>query len=171
MRVRSLTRRLCAQALAALRAQQGFPEEALATLRQSIARWLPPVPDGDADEAAMDATCLAEPPGFEFRFETAKLLLDLDETTDVAVRILEVRMKGRLLHCQALPELIHLSCRICWRSVTIQRSSGSSLAWRTTARALSPVRGSALTRQKRCVWAALWMSDPCHMTYSPWRSC
>ena len=70
------------QALATLRSLQGFPDEALDLLRQSIACWQP-------QEGAAEA----EQPSFEFRFEAAKLLLDLDETTEGVVRILEVRAR------------------------------------------------------------------------------
>jgi hypothetical protein len=74
------------QALATLRSLQGFPDEALDLLRQSIACWQP-------QEGSPEASPEAELPSFEFRFEAAKLLLDLDETTDGVVRILEVRAR------------------------------------------------------------------------------
>jgi class 3 adenylate cyclase len=97
-----------AQVLAGLRAEQGATEEALALLRKSIACWLPAAPaggedaDADVDEAADGA--LSEPPSFEFRVVTAKLLIDLDDSTETAVRVLEVR-GSRLMNAllQALP--------------------------------------------------------------------
>lgn len=90
------------QALAALRALMGFPEEALALLRQSLARWLPSEAAADQGDARLADAALpqplspfAEPPGFAFRFETAKLLLELDDSTATAVRVLEELLEER----------------------------------------------------------------------------
>ena len=92
------------QALASLRSLQGFPDEALALLRQSIAIWLPLAPpaaavNGEQEEAP--PLMGADLPSFEFRFEAAKLLLDLDETTEVVVSILEARATARMSPCPA----------------------------------------------------------------------
>jgi hypothetical protein len=82
--------------LAGLRAEQGASEEALALLRKSIACWLPAEPAADADAADADEDemlgdgALSEPPSFEFRVVTAKMLIDLDDSTETAVRVLEV---------------------------------------------------------------------------------
>lgn len=84
------------QALAGLLAEQGHADEALALLHQSLALWLPPAADEagrelDEEAAQAEEARLAEPPSLEFRFDTAKLLLDLDHSTDTAVRVLEAR--------------------------------------------------------------------------------
>jgi hypothetical protein len=70
-----------------MHAQQGQPDAALAALRRSVSLWLP----APAAEAAGAAQMVwpAEPPGYEFRCETAKLLLDLDDATTTAVAVLE----------------------------------------------------------------------------------
>ena len=75
------------QALASLRSLQGYPDEALQLLRRSVAAWLPA-----GEEAPPPA---AEPPSFEARFEAAKLLLDLDESTALCVRVLEGLLEER----------------------------------------------------------------------------
>ena len=80
--------RLLAQALAGLLAEQGHADEALTVLHQSLALWLPPAEAGGAAERDESG---AELPSLEFRFDTAKLLLDLDHSTDTAVRVLEAR--------------------------------------------------------------------------------
>lgn len=51
--------------------------------------------DGAGDAAAAGATPEGMIPGYEFRLETAKLLLDLDDTTDAAVRVLEGLIEER----------------------------------------------------------------------------
>ena len=83
----SLLRRV-SQALAGLLAEQGHSDEALAVLNQSLALWLPPAEAGAAEERDEST---ADLPSLEFRFDTAKLLLDLDHSTDTAVRVLEAR--------------------------------------------------------------------------------
>ena len=78
------------QALAGLLAEQGHADEALALLHQSLALWLPPAAEEAAD-GEREERFSAELPSLEFRFDTAKLLLDLDHSTDTAVRVLEAR--------------------------------------------------------------------------------
>ena len=72
------------QALASLRVEQGRPEEALTLLRQSMALWWH---DEDSPSAAADDP--DRQPSYEFRFESAKLLLELDETVNMAIEVLE----------------------------------------------------------------------------------
>jgi len=83
------------QALAGLAAEQGQPDEALALLRRSLACWQAEDPSDDAQLPS---------PSFEFRLETAKLLLDCDESTAAAVRLLE----GLLEEDDSRPEVWHL---------------------------------------------------------------
>jgi hypothetical protein len=61
----------------------------MAVLHQSLALWLPPAEEA-AEEEEREERCV-DPPSLEFRFDTAKLLLDLDHSTDTAVRVLEAR--------------------------------------------------------------------------------
>ncbi|KAL3136730.1 hypothetical protein ABBQ38_005447 [Trebouxia sp. C0009 RCD-2024] len=91
------------QVLASLRVEQQQPEEALQHLRTSMQKWFPSLQsmmaesdahsrdsneeDDVTDEADDEVT--APLPSFEFRFETAKLLIELDETTEAAVQILD----------------------------------------------------------------------------------
>jgi hypothetical protein len=49
--------------------------------------WLPAEEAGDGEELDLPPPA-DELPSFEFRFEAAKLLLDVDATTDTAIRIL-----------------------------------------------------------------------------------
>ena len=96
---------LCfSQALAGLLAEQGHADEALAVLHQSLALWLPPAEAGAAGERNERT---ADLPSLEFRFDTAKLLLDLDHSTDTAVRVLEVRPPRLLSRCE---HVCHRSC-------------------------------------------------------------
>ena len=98
------------QALAALRFEQAQLQEATKLLRKSVAMWLQP--DNDDDDTEMegnedmpaDATGKAsigeeggeeqedmdEIPSLEFRFEAAKLLLELEqkEETELALHVL-----------------------------------------------------------------------------------
>ena len=69
-----------------MHAQQGQPDAALAALRRSVSLWLPAPGDG---AAAAEMKWPTDPPGYEFRCETAKLLLDLDDSTTTAVAVLE----------------------------------------------------------------------------------
>jgi len=87
------------QALAGLLAEQGHADEALAVLHQSLALWLPPAEAAEEEEERG-----IDPPSLEFRFDTAKLLLDLDHSTETAVRVLEARarrMRKRLVAARA----------------------------------------------------------------------
>ena len=91
------------QAMASLRSLQGRTEEALEALRRSVATWRSrrggwDVDPDDAahadDEAALEIEGEYEV-SFEFRFETAKLLLELDENTEEAVMVLEELLNER----------------------------------------------------------------------------
>ncbi|KAL0027944.1 hypothetical protein WJX79_005156 [Trebouxia sp. C0005] len=90
------------QVLASLKVEQQKPDEALQHLRESMQKWFPSLQrmladsdserdeeeeekDMDEDDQDLDAQL----PSFEFRFETAKLLIELDETTEKAVLILD----------------------------------------------------------------------------------
>lgn len=89
------------QVMASLRVEQHKPEEALQHLRTSMHKWFPSLQkmlaDSDADpqdndeqDDAVDQSddeIMAALPSFEFRFETAKLLIELDETTEAAVQV------------------------------------------------------------------------------------
>ena len=85
------------QVLASLRVEQQKPEEALQHLRTSMQKWFPSLQsmmaDSDDSNEEEDATdeaddeVIAPLPSFEFRFETAKLLIELDETTEAAVQV------------------------------------------------------------------------------------
>lgn len=92
------------QVLASLKVELQKPDEALQHLRDSMQKWFPALqrmladPDeSEADESNPDESALdedeqdldAQLPSFEFRFETAKLLIELDETTEAAVQILD----------------------------------------------------------------------------------
>ena len=76
---------LLLQVLASLRNEQGRAEEALEAVKRSVAMWLPPEGADEHDDLVRDTD---ELPSFEFRFEAAKLLLDVDTATDTAIRIL-----------------------------------------------------------------------------------
>lgn len=68
-------------------------------LHQSLALWLPPAEAAEEEEERG-----IDPPSLEFRFDTAKLLLDLDHSTETAVRVLEARarrMRKRLVAARA----------------------------------------------------------------------
>lgn len=87
------------QTLAQLHHEAGQPEQALAALRQSMARWW------HGPDAAADGSCGAhakergdrqdseagaageQVPSYEFRMECCKLLIELDETTTTAVQV------------------------------------------------------------------------------------
>lgn len=89
------------QVMASLRSQQGRSEEALEALRQSIAQWRSRRGGRDVDPDAEEGEDMAEEHmgeydvSFEFRFETAKLLLELDENTDEAIDVLEELLNER----------------------------------------------------------------------------
>lgn len=96
------------QVLCSLRVEQGRPDEALAMLRKSIGLWFTArahdsdTADGDGEQAgeevpeggsADEDSDMDEDgeddntPSYEFRIETVKLLLELDETTDQALEV------------------------------------------------------------------------------------
>ena len=83
------------QALAQLHFEAGKQGRALAELRQSMALWWhgPGRPGSSTQgaEGAADAVdgkiCSAEVPSYEFRVECCKLLIELDETTTIAVQV------------------------------------------------------------------------------------
>ena len=72
-----------------LRVLQGREEEALGLLKESLKLWW--VDEGDSEEEDSEEEDNEDDrrPSYEFRFETAKLLLELDTTTDAAAEILE----------------------------------------------------------------------------------
>ena len=75
------------QALCSLRVLQGREEEALSILHESLKLWwVDEDGEKDVEEDVEDDRVL---PSYEFRFETAKLLLELDHTTETAADILE----------------------------------------------------------------------------------
>lgn len=76
------------QALCSLRVLQGREEEALVLLKESLQLWWDEVDDNEDNdnEEEKDESIL---PSYEFRFETAKLLLELDDSTATAADILE----------------------------------------------------------------------------------
>ena len=92
------------QVLASLRVLQGRNDEALEALRQSMAIWRgvrESITAGDDDDTAGDDEDRATEfegeydVSFEFRFECAKLLLELDESTDAAMDVLEELLEER----------------------------------------------------------------------------
>eukprot|EP00873_Tetraselmis_striata_P029873 jgi/Tetstr1/450137/TSEL_037179.t1 len=113
------------QVLCSLRVEQGRPDEALAMLRKSIGLWFTArahdsdTADGDGEQAgeevpeggsADEDSDMDEDgeddntPSYEFRIETVKLLLELDETTDQALEII-VRL---LSENDSVPDTWHL---------------------------------------------------------------
>ena len=91
---------LMLQVLASLRVEQQKPDDALQHLRESMQKWFPSLQrmmaesnsdrDEEEEEKAMqdeEHDLDAQLPSFEFRFETAKLLIELDETTEKAVQV------------------------------------------------------------------------------------
>ena len=84
--------------IASLCVELGKAEEARMALRRSMAVWRRQGADADdadatndgggADDAMVDGDAAATP-SYEFRFETAKLALELEEGTETAVDILE----------------------------------------------------------------------------------
>ena len=84
------------QVLASLRYEQGRPEEALGELKKSMRLWFRE--DRGVDEDGMIEEEVEEEaeeddernlPSYEFRFECAKLLLELDDSTEEAIQVLE----------------------------------------------------------------------------------
>lgn len=77
------------QLLASLRNEQGKTDEALKILKESIQMWRQGAMHRDEDEENGAEEFQHEfDVSFEFRFETAKLLLELDTTTEIAIDIL-----------------------------------------------------------------------------------
>ena len=85
------------QVLASLRYEQGRPEEALAELQKSMKLWFledhgvdeDGMADGEEEEEGERDGEEREVPSYEFRFECAKLLLELDDSTEAAIQVLE----------------------------------------------------------------------------------
>ncbi|PNW86960.1 hypothetical protein CHLRE_02g103050v5 [Chlamydomonas reinhardtii] len=115
------------QALAALRYQQGRAADALEALRRSMSLWYTPTSKdeegeegeggmaaakGGEDEAMEDADEDSEDdsdeeddgPSYEFRIESAKLLLELEDTTATAIDVLE----GLIEEDDRVPDAWHL---------------------------------------------------------------
>ena len=98
-RVRSADASAVKQVLASVKHEQGRLDEALQLLRQSMKLWW----KAPREAASWDNTELGNghvevdddeemhedlhTPSFEFRFECAKLLIQLDETTETAVEV------------------------------------------------------------------------------------
>ena len=129
------------QVLASLRVEQQKPEEALQHLRTSMNKWFPSLQrmlaDSDADsqdsneqDDAIDAAndeIMAALPSFEFRFETAKLLIELDETTEAAVQVCACYYKTfTFLHSGLLNFGIHMRPATA-ESISGQQSLTTSL--------------------------------------------
>ena len=96
------------QVLASLRVLQGRNDEALEALRQSMAIWRgvrKSITAGDDENTAGDDEDRATEfegeydVSFEFRFECAKLLLELDESTDAAMDVLEELLEEECQTC------------------------------------------------------------------------
>lgn len=143
------------QALCSLRRLQSREEEALALLQQSLALWYRPEASedkernevdnkgdpkevgGDADVSGMDADIansqqpFVDLPSYEFRFETAKLLLELDENTETAAAVLE----GLLEENDTVPDV--------WLLLAVAYRSGGELEAAAEAAAL----GAAMARK------------------------
>ncbi|KAK9827266.1 hypothetical protein WJX81_005908 [Elliptochloris bilobata] len=110
------------QVLASLRVEQGRPEEALAALPREMGGSGGQMGEGEdesredaADEAdgddsdgweeASDGAGADELPSYEFRFEAAKLLLELDSRTDAVAQVLE----GLLAEDDSVPDVWYLA--------------------------------------------------------------
>lgn len=93
------------QVLASLRVEQGRPHEALPFLRQSMALWYEQPPEGpkavgETAAAASGPREVQELPSYEFRLETVKLLLELEDTINTAYHVCTART-SRLCCCSA----------------------------------------------------------------------
>ena len=87
------------QALCSLRRLQGREDDALLMLRQSLALWYRPSHDGEGEHPnelqtqtqnqSIDEDDEPSLPSYEFRFEAAKLLIELEETMETAADVLE----------------------------------------------------------------------------------
>ncbi|OUS49623.1 hypothetical protein BE221DRAFT_143570 [Ostreococcus tauri] len=77
------------QLLASLRGEQGKTDEALSILKESLSMWRKTAMhrDEEGEDGAEEFQGEFDV-SFEFRFETAKLLLELDTTTETAIDIL-----------------------------------------------------------------------------------
>ena len=115
------------QALSSLRHLQGQDDLALELLRQSLSLWHIPLPPGaeerlengrgGTNEVNMVEEAGASPeisgtlPSYEFRFETAKLLLELDDSMETAASVLE----GLLEENDTVPD-VWLLLAVAYRS-------------------------------------------------------
>lgn len=130
--------------------EQGRPDEALAALQQSMALWYTPHPDStQAQAAAQQATTGGkkakkggrgaakqqqqqqprvplppeEMPSYEFRLESVKLLLELEDTIETAAEVL-------LCACCSLLAAVCTSCCLRW----LLPPSTEVAHWRTSRR-------------------------------------
>lgn len=137
------------QALCSLRVMQGREEEALQLLHQSLALWHVIVPPeepedertrGNAEEQSsppkedeiVGINHEANIPSYEFRFETAKLLLELEETTFTAAEVLE----GLLEENDSVPDV--------WLLLAVAYRAGGELE----SAAEAAVNGASLARKQ-----------------------
>lgn len=126
------------QVLASLRVEQQKPEEALQHLRTSMNNWFPSLQrmladsdsqDSNKQDDAVDGTddeIMAALPSFEFRFETAKLLIELDETTEAAVQVYLLLQNAYISAKLCIVGL--LDCRIHRRIALAEVTSRSMVA-------------------------------------------
>lgn len=113
------------QALSSLRHLQGQDDLALELLRQSLSLWHIPLPPGGGEERIENGTnevnmveeagasleISGTLPSYEFRFETAKLLLELDDSMETAASVLE----GLLEENDTVPD-VWLLLAVAYRS-------------------------------------------------------
>jgi hypothetical protein len=145
------------QALCSLRRLQGREDDALLMLRQSLALWYRPSHDGEGAEGGMNPTTTTnttadnehnqvnrslgqsmddddEPslPSYEFRFEAAKLLIELEETMETAADVLE----GLLQENDTVPD-VWLLLAVAYRAGgELEAAADAAKEGATTARKL-----------------------------------
>jgi hypothetical protein len=133
------------QALCSLRRLQGREEDALLMLRQSLALWYRPSHDGEGEnpaptgneqknqqQAPMDEDDEPSLPSYEFRFEAAKLLIELEETMETAADVLE----GLLQENDTVPD-VWLLLAVAYRAGgELEAAADAAKEGATTARKL-----------------------------------